>query len=107
MVRSGQFVRSTGSKSMKRQFAIGKSLRRMARRPRVYAAAVLPLAIPFILAAVSNNDALTQPSIPIVSAGMIVGPQLRYDDLTAPASATIAVHGSHRASPRRKRWTSF
>ena len=64
----------------------------MARRPRVYVAAALPLAIPFILAAVSNNDALTQPSIPIVSAGMIVAPQLRYDDLTSPASATLPEH---------------
>jgi murein DD-endopeptidase MepM/ murein hydrolase activator NlpD len=58
----------------------------------VYIAAALPLAIPFILAAVSNNDALTQPSMPVVSAGMIVTPQLHYDDLTAPASATLPEH---------------
>lgn len=77
---------------MKRQTAIGKSLRRLARRPRVYVAAALPLAIPFILAAVSNNDALTQPSMPVVSAGMIVAPQLRYDDLSTPASATLPEH---------------
>jgi murein DD-endopeptidase MepM/ murein hydrolase activator NlpD len=58
----------------------------------VYVAAALPLAIPFILAAVSNNDALTQPTMPFASAGMIVGPQLRYDDLTTPASAALPEH---------------
>ncbi|MGH7484332.1 MAG: hypothetical protein ACREMY_01855, partial [bacterium] len=58
----------------------------------MYLAAALPLAIPFILASVSNNDALTQPSMPVVSAGMIVPPQLRYDDLIAPTSATLPEH---------------
>jgi hypothetical protein len=55
-------------------------------------AAALPLAIPFILAAVSNNDALTQPAMPVISAGMIVAPQLRYDALTTPTSATLPEH---------------
>ena len=92
MVRFGRYVRSTGSKSMKRAFALGESLRRLARRPRLYIAAALPLAIPFILAAVSTNDALTQPSMSVSRAAMIVSPQLRYNDLTAPTSATLPEH---------------
>jgi murein DD-endopeptidase MepM/ murein hydrolase activator NlpD len=77
---------------MKRQFAIGESLRRLARRPRAYVAVALPLAIPFILAAVSNNDALTQPNMPVASAAMLVPPQIRYDSLIAPTSATLPEH---------------
>jgi len=92
MVRSGRFVPGTGSRSMKRQFAIGESLRRLARQPRAYVAVVLPLAIPFILAAVSNNDALTQPTMAISSAAMIVPAQIRYDALAAPTSASLPEH---------------
>src|SRR5882762_3461291 len=93
MVRSRRFVRGTGSNSMKRQFAIGESLRRLARRPRVYLAAALPLAIPFVLAAVSNNEALTQTNMPVTSAAMIIPPQIRYDALTTPTSAaTLPEH---------------
>jgi murein DD-endopeptidase MepM/ murein hydrolase activator NlpD len=92
MVRSVRSVRGTGSKSMKRPFAIGESLRRMARRPRLYVAVALPLAIPLILAAVTNNDALMQPSMPVSSAAMIAPPQLRYNDLTVPAPATLSEH---------------
>ena len=78
---------------MKRQFAIGESLRRLARRPRVYVAAALPLAIPFILAAVSNNDALTQTNMPVTAAAMFIPPQIRYDALTTPPSAaTLPEH---------------
>ncbi|MEA2338112.1 MAG: hypothetical protein QOE82_2119, partial [Thermoanaerobaculia bacterium] len=40
---------------MRRQFAREGFLRRLARRPRVYLAVTIPLAIPFILASVSNN----------------------------------------------------
>jgi len=92
MIRSRRFVRGTGSKSMKRQFAHGNPLRRLARRPRVYVAVALPLAIPLILAAVSNNHAFTQPAMPIARAGMMSVPQLRYDDLTSRPAATLAEH---------------
>lgn len=92
MVRSGRIVRSTGSKSMRRQFARESFLRRLARRPRAYLAVALPLAIPFILASVSNNAAVTQASTSMISrASMIVTP-LRYDELTAPTSATLPEH---------------
>ncbi|HSY48081.1 MAG TPA: peptidoglycan DD-metalloendopeptidase family protein [Thermoanaerobaculia bacterium] len=76
---------------MKRPFAIGESLRRLARRPRVYVAVALPLAIPLILAAVTNNDVLTQPSTSFASAAMIA-PPLHYGDLTVPTPATLAEH---------------
>jgi murein DD-endopeptidase MepM/ murein hydrolase activator NlpD len=77
---------------MKRPFAIGEFLRRLAQRPRVYAAIALPLAIPFVLAAVSNSDALTQPAMTVDRAAMIVSPQLRYGDLTAPTFAALPEH---------------
>lgn len=77
---------------MKRPFAIAEFLRRLAQRPRVYVAIALPLAIPFVLAAVSTNDALTQPAMPVSRAAMIVAPQLRYDDLTTPTSAALPEH---------------
>jgi murein DD-endopeptidase MepM/ murein hydrolase activator NlpD len=91
MVRSGKFVPGTGSKSMKRQFALGESLRRLARRPRVYVAVAFPLAIPLILAAVTSTDTLSQPSMPVSSAAMIA-PQIRYGDLTAQTPATLPEH---------------
>lgn len=77
---------------MKRPFAIGRSLRRLAQRPRVYAAIALPLAIPFVLAAVSNNDALSRPGLPIDRAAMMASPLLRYDNLTAPTAASLPEH---------------
>ena len=77
---------------MKRPFAIGGFLRRLAQRPRVYAAIALPLAIPFVLAAVTNNDALTQPAMTVDRAALIVSPQLRYGDLTAPTFAALPEH---------------
>src|SRR5438270_11397412 len=93
MVRSGRFVRGTGSKSMRRQFAREGFLRRLARRPRLYFAVALPLAIPFILASVTNDDvAVSQPSsLPLSHAAMIVTP-LRYAELTAPAAASLPEH---------------
>src|SRR3954463_2106258 len=92
MVRSGRIVRSTDSKSMRRQFEREGFLRRIARRPRVYVAVAVPLAIPFILASVSNNAAVTQPaSMPLSRAAALVTP-IRYDDLTAPSSATLPEH---------------
>jgi murein DD-endopeptidase MepM/ murein hydrolase activator NlpD len=78
---------------MKRPFAIGKSLRRLARRPRAYVAVALPLAIPLILAAVANNGGLATATPAFSSAAMMTVPQLRYDSLTAPTtSATLPEH---------------
>ena len=92
MVRSGRFVRGTGSKSMRRQFAREGFLRRLARRPRLYFAVALPLAIPFILASVTNDAAVTQPAstTPLSRAAMIT--PLRYAELTAPAAASLPEH---------------
>ncbi len=77
---------------MKRQFSLADSLLRLARRPRLYVAVVLPLAIPFILAAVGNNDAITQASIPVARAAMLAPLPLRYDQLSGPATATLPEH---------------
>src|SRR4051794_5186962 len=92
MVRSDRFVRGTGSRSMRKRFSIAEVLRRLAQRPRAYAAIALPLAIPFVLAAVSTDGALTQPSITSSNAAMIGAPTIRYADLTAPASAALPEH---------------
>jgi hypothetical protein len=94
MVRSGRFVRSSGSKSksMRRQFAREGFLRRLARRPRLYVAVALPLAIPFILASVTNNAAVSQPLSAAVSRAAMFVPPLRYAELTAPAAASLPEH---------------
>jgi murein DD-endopeptidase MepM/ murein hydrolase activator NlpD len=57
----------------------------------VYAAIALPLAIPFVLAAVTTDGALTQSPI-VNSAAMIAGPTLRYADLTSPTAASLPEH---------------
>src|SRR5437764_4406681 len=91
MVRSGRFVPGSGSKSMRRQFAREGFLRRLARRPRLYVAVALPLAIPFILASVTNDVAISQPSsLPLSRAAMIT--PLRYAELTAPSAAALPEH---------------
>ncbi|HEX3071002.1 MAG TPA: peptidoglycan DD-metalloendopeptidase family protein [Thermoanaerobaculia bacterium] len=57
----------------------------------MYAAIALPLAIPFVLAAVSTDGALTQ--IPSVNgAAMMTTPSIRYADLTAPTAASLPEH---------------
>jgi murein DD-endopeptidase MepM/ murein hydrolase activator NlpD len=76
---------------MKRPFTVAEVLRRLAQRPRAYAAIALPLAIPFVLAAVTTDGALTQSATSISSAAMIVSPQIRYGDLT-PVSAALPEH---------------
>src|SRR5437763_13890086 len=90
MVRSGRFVPGTGSKSMRRQFAREGFLRRLARRPRLYVAVALPLAIPFILASVTPDVAISQPSSLPLSRAAIT--PLRYAELTAPAAASLPEH---------------
>lgn len=76
---------------MKRSFSIAEVVRRFAHQPRVYAAIALPLAIPFVLAAVTTDGALTQSPI-VNSAAMIAGPTLRYADLTSPTAASLPEH---------------
>ncbi len=76
---------------MKRSFSIAEVVRRFAHQPRVYAAIALPLAIPFVLAAVTTDGALTQSPI-VNSAAMIAGPSIRYADLTAPTAASLPEH---------------
>jgi murein DD-endopeptidase MepM/ murein hydrolase activator NlpD len=77
---------------MKRPLSIAEVLRRLAQRPRAYAAIALPLAIPFVLAAVSTDGALTQSATSAINASMIGAPSIRYADLTAPASAALPEH---------------
>jgi len=77
---------------MKRPSAIGEFLRRMARRPRLYVAVALPLAIPLILASVSTNSALTEATRPVARAAMIAPIQIRYDQLSGPPPATLPEH---------------
>lgn len=91
MVRSGRFVRGTSSRSMRKRLSIAGVARRLAQRPRVYAAIALPLAIPFVLAAVSTDGALTQPASSFSRAAM-VGAPIRYADLTAAASSSLPEH---------------
>src|SRR3954469_5014213 len=91
MVRSGRFVHGNGSKSMRRQFEREGFLRRLARRPRLYVAVALPLAIPFILASVTNNAAVSQPATALSRASLIATP-LRYAELPAPAAAPLPEH---------------
>ncbi|HEX3577188.1 MAG TPA: peptidoglycan DD-metalloendopeptidase family protein [Thermoanaerobaculia bacterium] len=76
---------------MRRQFERDGFLRRLARRPRLYFAAALPLAIPFILASVTNNAAVSQPTTLVSRAAMIATP-LHYAELTAPAAAALPEH---------------
>jgi murein DD-endopeptidase MepM/ murein hydrolase activator NlpD len=77
---------------MRRQFEREGFLRRLARRPRLYVAVALPLAIPFILSSIANDVAVSQPLSSRVSrAAMIVTP-LRYAELTAPAPASLPQH---------------
>jgi murein DD-endopeptidase MepM/ murein hydrolase activator NlpD len=77
---------------MRRQFAREGFLRRLARRPRLYVAVALPLAIPFILASVTNNAAVSQPASSAVSRAAMIFTPLRYAELSAPAAASLPEH---------------
>jgi murein DD-endopeptidase MepM/ murein hydrolase activator NlpD len=68
---------------MKKLLAIGERLGGVVRRPRTYLAMALPVAIPLLLASVNTEPAVA----PTHAAASIVGPELRYADLTA--SSTI------------------
>jgi len=58
------------------------------RRPRLYLALAVPLAIPLFLAAVSNQPEFGQ----VTRAGMMSAPEVRYDDLQQTASASLPEH---------------
>src|SRR2546423_9888851 len=101
MVRSDRFVPGTGSKSMRRQFAREGFLRRLARRPRLYVAVALPLAIPFILASVTNDVAVFQPPpLPPSSAAKLT--PLPHPELTAPPPAPPPEHSVALTPPDRR-----
>ena len=73
---------------MKKLFAIGQALSGLIKRPRAYVAAVVPVAIPFILAAVASPEVPNLPhSLTLASAV----PTLRYRDLV-PSPATLPEH---------------
>jgi murein DD-endopeptidase MepM/ murein hydrolase activator NlpD len=66
----------------------GKALRGALRRPRVFAALAVPLAVPLFLAAVRN-----QPEFGAVNASAAVpAVQLRYDELRKPFRAELPEH---------------
>src|SRR5688500_14178665 len=57
------------------------------KRPRVYVALSLPLAVPLFLAAVRS-----QPEYGLVTRAMVPPPTLRYHDLRAPHRAELPEH---------------
>jgi murein DD-endopeptidase MepM/ murein hydrolase activator NlpD len=72
---------------MKKRIALGEFLGRLASRPGAYVAAVIPLALPLILAAVNSAE-----TVPPATRAAIMSPQLRYDELTTTAPATLPEH---------------
>jgi murein DD-endopeptidase MepM/ murein hydrolase activator NlpD len=74
--------------------SLGDVLRSLARRPRAYLAVAVPLAIPFVLAAVSTTPAVPAPAAPspAVSRAAMISVPLRYSDLTAPSASTLPEH---------------
>lgn len=73
---------------MKTLRALGGWLGGVIRRPRVYVALAVPLAIPLFLAAVRD-----QPEFGTLTRGaMLPPPQLRYEDLTRPRDPQLPEH---------------
>lgn len=74
---------------MKKRRAPGERLGGVLKRPRVYLALVLPLAVPIILAAVRS-----QPDFGLMSASasVLAPPSLRYDELAQPLAAELPEH---------------
>ena len=67
---------------------MGRRLGEVVKRPRVFVALAVPLAVPLVLAAVRN-----QPEFGAVSASAAVPPiQLRYDELRKPFRAELPEH---------------
>ncbi|MEO6259072.1 MAG: hypothetical protein ABIP63_01935, partial [Thermoanaerobaculia bacterium] len=73
---------------MKKLLAIGQVLGGLIRKPGAYVAAVVPVAIPFILAAVAAPQA-PKPASALALASAV--PSLNYRDL-APATAVLPEH---------------
>src|SRR5687768_12110044 len=66
----------------------GRAVREAFKRPRVFVALAVPLAVPLFLAAVRN-----QPEFGAVNASAAVpAVQLRYDELRKPFRATLPEH---------------
>jgi murein DD-endopeptidase MepM/ murein hydrolase activator NlpD len=67
--------------------AFGGRLGGVVKRPRVYAALALPLALPLFLAAVRVQPEFGAPSPPSIAT-----PELRYDELRVPAGERLPEH---------------
>lgn len=72
---------------MKTRRALGERLGGWLKRPRVYAALTLPVAIPLFLAAVQ-----TQPEYGLTTRATLLPPQLRYHELQSPYRAPLPEH---------------
>lgn len=73
---------------MKTLRAIGERLGGVVRRPRVYVALALPVAVPLFLASVRANPEFR----PATQAAMTPLPELRYDDLKKPLPVELPEH---------------
>jgi murein DD-endopeptidase MepM/ murein hydrolase activator NlpD len=73
---------------MKTLRAIGERLGGVVRRPRVYVALALPIAVPLFLAAVRTSPEFR----PVSAAAMIHAPQLDYDELTRSLQHDLPEH---------------
>jgi murein DD-endopeptidase MepM/ murein hydrolase activator NlpD len=76
---------------MKRLLALGERLIGGVRRPRAYAAFVLPIAIPLLLASVTTPTAVS--TVTHSSAASMFAPPMRYSDLV-PAPTTLPEHST-------------
>jgi murein DD-endopeptidase MepM/ murein hydrolase activator NlpD len=75
---------------MKIIFAIGDFLQNLARRPRVFALALVPVAVPLFLAAVGSEPETR----PVTTASLLSAPapHVRYADLTAADEGSLPEH---------------
>ena len=73
---------------MKTLRAIGERLGGVVRRPRVYVALALPIAVPLFLASVRTNPEFR----PVSAAAMVHVPQLNYDELTRTLQHDLPEH---------------
>ena len=75
----------------KKLLAIAQGLGGLIRKPGAYVAAVVPVAIPFVLAAVAAPPAPKHSQAPMSMASMTALPTLRYSDLV-PSPSTLPEH---------------
>jgi murein DD-endopeptidase MepM/ murein hydrolase activator NlpD len=73
---------------MKTLRAIGERLGGVVRRPRVYVALALPIAVPLFLASVRTNPEFR----PVSAAAMLHAPELKYDELTRTLQHELPEH---------------